>query len=144
MIKILVVRNMHHTNLSRTEFVAVFQTNSDLQGRCRASLHRRRPVSKTAAWREWPSGSRTAFWNSVRTPNTVKNHLCRYQCKHVHVIILWYTRTKSHFKRSLVRNTHKNTVTRSTRRSVVCVRQSPLVRIVAAARDFVVCARTLR
>lgn len=27
---------MHHTNLSRTEFVACFQTNSDLQGRCRA------------------------------------------------------------------------------------------------------------
>jgi hypothetical protein len=45
-IKILVVRNMHHTNLSRTEFVAVFQTNSDLQGRCRASLHRRRTASK--------------------------------------------------------------------------------------------------
>lgn len=45
-IKILVVRNMHHTNLSRTEFVAVFQTNSDLQGRCRASLHRRRTISK--------------------------------------------------------------------------------------------------
>jgi len=27
---------MHHTNLSRTEFVASYQTNSDLQGRCRA------------------------------------------------------------------------------------------------------------
>lgn len=27
---------MHHTNLSRTEFVACYQTNSDLQGRCRA------------------------------------------------------------------------------------------------------------
>lgn len=27
---------MHHTNLSRTEFVAQYQTNSDLQGRCRA------------------------------------------------------------------------------------------------------------
>lgn len=31
-----VVLYMHHTNLSRTEFVAQFQTNSDLQGRCRA------------------------------------------------------------------------------------------------------------
>ncbi|EZA52175.1 hypothetical protein X777_08688, partial [Ooceraea biroi] len=27
---------MHHTNLSRTEFVASYQTNSDLQGRCKA------------------------------------------------------------------------------------------------------------
>lgn len=29
---------MHHTNLSRTEFVAIYQTNSDLQGRCRALI----------------------------------------------------------------------------------------------------------
>lgn len=29
---------MHHTNLSRTEFVALLQTNSDLQGRCRALI----------------------------------------------------------------------------------------------------------
>lgn len=35
---------MHHTNLSRTEFVAWFQTNSDLQGRCRALTWRTQVV----------------------------------------------------------------------------------------------------
>lgn len=81
LIKILVVRNMHHTNLSRTEFVAVFQTNSDLQGRCRASLHRRWTVSikKPPLW-QWTVGPymciiivvfygwslQTTLWNNVQ------------------------------------------------------------------------------